>query len=74
MPRGSRPSVVALTRLGARRASEIVMLTLRTLQATPEGLGRLSTNHRFEWGNGFEGIVSVAIARLAEEKPQVVEL
>ena len=32
MPRGSRPSMAALTRSGARKASEIVMLTLRTLQ------------------------------------------
>jgi hypothetical protein len=29
---GSRPSIAALTRSGARKASEIVMLTLRTLQ------------------------------------------
>ena len=32
MPCGSRPSMAALTRSGARKASEIVMLTLRTLQ------------------------------------------
>jgi hypothetical protein len=31
MPRGSRPSTAALTRLGAMNASEIVMLTWRTL-------------------------------------------
>jgi hypothetical protein len=31
MPRGSRPSTAALTRSGARKASEIVMLTWRTL-------------------------------------------
>jgi hypothetical protein len=31
MPRGSRPSIAALTRSGARKASEIVMLTLRLL-------------------------------------------
>jgi hypothetical protein len=32
MPCGSRPSIAALMRSGARKASEIVMLTLRTLQ------------------------------------------
>jgi hypothetical protein len=32
MPCGRRPSIAALTRSGARKASEIVMLTLRTLQ------------------------------------------
>ena len=31
MPRGSRPSTAALTRPGARKASEMVMLTWRTL-------------------------------------------
>jgi hypothetical protein len=31
MPRGRRPSIAALTRLGARKASEMVMLTCRTL-------------------------------------------
>jgi hypothetical protein len=31
MPRGRRPSTAALTRLGARKASEMVMLTCRTL-------------------------------------------
>jgi hypothetical protein len=31
MPRGRQPSTAALTRLGARKASEIVMLTCRTL-------------------------------------------
>ncbi len=31
MPRGRRPSTAALTRLGARKASEIVILTCRTL-------------------------------------------
>jgi hypothetical protein len=31
MPRGSRPSIAALARSGARNASEIVMLTLRAL-------------------------------------------
>ena len=31
MPRGRRPSTAALTRLGARKASEIVMLTCRML-------------------------------------------
>ena len=31
MPCGSRPSIAALTRSGARNASEIVMLTLRML-------------------------------------------
>ena len=33
IPCGSRPSTAALTRLGARKASEIVMLTWRLLQA-----------------------------------------
>jgi hypothetical protein len=32
MPCGSRPSMAALTISGARKASEIVMLTFRTLQ------------------------------------------
>ena len=32
MPCGRRPSIAALTRSGARKASEIVMLTLRALQ------------------------------------------
>jgi hypothetical protein len=32
MPCGSRPSMAALMRSGARKASEIVMLTFRTLQ------------------------------------------
>jgi hypothetical protein len=32
MPCGSRPSMAALTRSGARKASEIVMFTLRMLQ------------------------------------------
>ena len=40
MPCGSRPSMAALTRSGARKASEIVMLTLRTLQ--PLALAMLS--------------------------------
>ena len=31
MPRGSRPSTAALTRSGARKASDMVMLTWRTL-------------------------------------------
>ena len=31
MPWGSRPSIAARTRSGARNASEIVMLTLRAL-------------------------------------------
>jgi hypothetical protein len=31
IPRGRRPSMAALTRLGARKASEMVMLTCRTL-------------------------------------------
>ena len=31
MPRGRRPSIAALTRLGARKASEMVILTCRTL-------------------------------------------
>ena len=31
MPWGSRPSIAALTRSGARKASEMVMFTLRTL-------------------------------------------
>jgi hypothetical protein len=31
MPRGRRPSTAALTRSGARKASEIVILTCRTL-------------------------------------------
>jgi len=32
MPKGKRPSIAALARSGARKASEIVMLTLRGLQ------------------------------------------
>jgi len=32
MPRGRRPSMAASTRLGARNASEMVMLTCRALQ------------------------------------------
>ena len=32
MPWGSRPSMAALTKSGARKASEIVMLIFRTLQ------------------------------------------
>ena len=32
MPLGSVPPMIALTRLGARNANEIVILTLRTLQ------------------------------------------
>ena len=32
IPCGRRPSMAALTRSGARKASEIVMLILRTLQ------------------------------------------
>jgi hypothetical protein len=31
MPRGKRPSIAAVTRVGERKASEIVMLTCRTL-------------------------------------------
>jgi hypothetical protein len=31
IPRGRRPSTAALTRLGARKASEMVILTCRTL-------------------------------------------
>jgi hypothetical protein len=31
MPRGRRPSTAALTRLGARKASEMVILTCRML-------------------------------------------
>jgi len=34
MPYGSLPSTAALTRSGARKASEIVMLTFRTLQSS----------------------------------------
>ena len=37
MPWGSRTSIAALTRLGARNASEILMLTLRALH--PLALG-----------------------------------
>jgi hypothetical protein len=40
MPWGSRPSMAALTRLGARNASEILMLTLRALH--PSRLAMLS--------------------------------
>jgi hypothetical protein len=40
MPCGSRPSMAAWTRSGARNASEIVMLTLRVLQ--PSRLAMLS--------------------------------
>jgi hypothetical protein len=32
MPRGRRPSTAALTRLGAKKASEMVILTCRTLR------------------------------------------
>ena len=41
----SRPSIAALTRSGARNASEIAMLTLRTLQ--PSRLAMLSVVLRF---------------------------
>jgi hypothetical protein len=37
MPRGSRPSMAALTRPGAMNASEIVMLTWRTLSFLASG-------------------------------------
>ena len=41
MPRGSRPSMAALTRSGARNASEIVMLSFRALQ--PSRFAMVST-------------------------------
>jgi hypothetical protein len=41
MPRGSLPSMAALTKSGARNASEIVMLTFRALQ--PSRFAILST-------------------------------
>src|SRR5258706_16336715 len=44
MPRGRRPSIAALTRLGARKASEMVMLTLAPIviagpDQRPAGMG-----------------------------------
>src|ERR1041385_6153278 len=42
MPRGNVPSMVALTRLGARKASETVMLTERTLQRSRIAISTVS--------------------------------
>jgi hypothetical protein len=69
MPRGRRPSTVALIRLGARKASEMVILTCRTLSMSKPGLdgrhrnkdGEISGKHgntlvrtlRKVYGQGF---------------------
>ena len=48
MPCGRRPSMAALTRSGARKASEIVMLTLRALQPSRAAIaldGRIRDRH-----------------------------
>src|ERR1700759_2299824 len=49
MPRGSRPSTAALMRLGARKASEMVIWTCRLLQPSRDSsldLGRGNTGDR----------------------------
>ncbi len=54
---GSRPSMAALTRSGARKASEIVIFTLRTLEEQLMPLSRLNDGFEIElegiaFGNG----------------------
>jgi hypothetical protein len=60
MPCGSRPSIAALTRSGARKASEIVMLTLRTLQ--PSRVAMLSA---FAPGS--------SMSSLSQRRPRAIE-
>jgi hypothetical protein len=43
IPRGSRPSTAALTRLGARKANDIVMLTWGLLQASRAAMQSIVT-------------------------------
>ena len=58
MPCGRRPSIAALTRSGARKASEIVMLTFRTLQ--PSRAAMLSA---LAFGIGHEFVEPAASPR-----------
>ena len=69
MPWGSRPSMAALTRSGARKASEIVMLTLRTLHPS-----RLAIISAFAGGSAMSptsqrrarAIDATSVARFSE--------
>ncbi len=69
IPRGSRPSMAALTRSGARKAREIVMLTLRTLQPS-----RLAFACTFAMGSALSSssqrrpraIDATSVARVSE--------
>jgi hypothetical protein len=60
MPCGSRPSIAALTRLGAREASDIVMLTLRTLQPS-----------RAAMCSAF--VLTSASSSLSQRRPRAIE-
>ena len=60
MPWASWPSIAALTRSGARKASEIVMLTLRMLQPS-----------RFAILSVFA--VAWAISSLSQRRPRAID-
>ena len=60
MPCRRRPSIAALTRSGARKASEIVILTLRTLQ--PSRVAMLSA---FAVGS--------AMSSLSQRRPRAID-
>ena len=60
MPRGSRPSIAAFTRSGARKASEIVMLTWRTLH-----LSRLAMLSTFAFAS--------ATSSLSQRRPRAID-
>ena len=49
MPRGNRPSMAAFTSVGERKASEIVMLTCRTLHFSRAASCSTSETLRLEW-------------------------
>src|SRR5674476_682168 len=49
MPRGNRPSMAAFTSVGERKASEIVMLTCRTLHFSRAASRSTSETLRLEW-------------------------
>ena len=60
MPRGSRPSIAAFTRSGARKASDIVMLTWRTLH-----LSRLAMLSTFAFAS--------STSSLSQRRPRAID-
>ena len=59
MPWGSRPSIAALTRLGARNASGILMFTLRAL-------------HPLALGNAFRSGFSIGRESSSQRRPRAI--